>query len=37
MKNNQFRHREKDENLLSIEVPYLSPVNALMYLANCTI
>ena len=36
MKNNLFRPREKDENLLGPEVPYLSVIYVLMYLANCT-
>ena len=37
MKNDSFRHREKDENFLGLEVPYLSAIDALMYLTNCTI
>ncbi|KAL6329106.1 hypothetical protein AAG906_007652 [Vitis piasezkii] len=36
MKNDSFRHCEKDEELLGHEVPYLSVIGALMYLANCT-
>ena len=31
-----FRPREKDEELLGPEVPYLSAIGALMYLANYT-
>ena len=31
-----FRPCEKGEELLGPEVPYLSAINALMYLANCT-
>ncbi|XP_074328322.1 secreted RxLR effector protein 161-like [Apium graveolens] len=31
-----FRPREKGEELLGPEVPYLSAIGALMYLANCT-
>lgn len=31
-----FRSREKDEELLGPEVPYLSAIGALMYLANYT-
>ncbi|XP_074360437.1 secreted RxLR effector protein 161-like [Apium graveolens] len=31
-----FRPREKGEELLGPEVPYLSAISALMYLANCT-
>ncbi|RVW17178.1 Retrovirus-related Pol polyprotein from transposon RE1 [Vitis vinifera] len=31
-----FRPCEKDEELLGPEVPYLSAIGALMYLANCT-
>ena len=37
MKNDSFRHCEKDENLLSLEIPYLSVIGALMFLANCII
>ena len=33
---NSFRLCEKYEELLSLEVPYLSVIGALMYLANCT-
>ncbi|XP_074352379.1 secreted RxLR effector protein 161-like [Apium graveolens] len=33
---NPFRPREKGEELLGPEVPYLSAIEALMYLANCT-
>ena len=36
MKNDLFPHCEKDEELLGTEVPYLSAISALMYLANCT-
>ena len=36
VKNDPFRHCEKDEELLGPEVPYLSAIGALMYLANCT-
>ena len=31
-----FRPYEKGEELLGLEVPYLSAIGALMYLANCT-
>ncbi|XP_060963457.1 secreted RxLR effector protein 161-like [Cannabis sativa] len=31
-----FRPREEHEELLGLEVPYLSAIRALMYLANCT-
>ncbi|XP_044430953.1 disease resistance protein RPM1-like [Triticum aestivum] len=31
-----FRPKEEGEETLGLEVPYLSPVGALMYLANCT-
>ena len=37
MQNDSFFHREKDENLLGLEVLYLSVIDALMYLANCTV
>ncbi|KAL6319511.1 hypothetical protein AAG906_014187 [Vitis piasezkii] len=36
VKNDPFRPCEKDEELLGPEVPYLSAIGALMYLANCT-
>ena len=36
VKNDPFRPCEKDEELLGPEVPYLSVIGALMYLANCT-
>ena len=35
MKNDSFHHCEKDV-VLGPEVPYLSAIGALMYLANCT-
>jgi len=31
-----FRPKEEDEEILGPEVPYLSAIGALMYLANCT-
>ena len=36
VKNDLFRPCEKSEELLGPEVPYLSVIGALMYLANCT-
>ena len=36
VKNDSFRHYEKNEELLGLKVPYLSTIGALMYLANCT-
>jgi hypothetical protein len=33
---NQFRSKNEDEELLGPEVPYLSAIGALMYVANCT-
>ena len=36
VKNDPFRPCEKDEKLLGPEVPDLSAIGALMYLANCT-
>ncbi|RVW14192.1 Copia protein [Vitis vinifera] len=36
VKKDPFRPCEKDEELLGPEVPYLSAIGALMYLANCT-
>ena len=35
VKNDPFRLYEKDEELLGPEVPYLSAIGALIYLANC--
>ena len=37
MKNDSFRHHEKDKILLDLEAPYLSAISVLMYLANCTV
>jgi hypothetical protein len=36
VKNDPFRPPEEDEEILGPEVPYLSAIGALMYLANCT-
>ena len=36
VKNDSFCPCKKDEELLDLEVPYLSVIGALMYLANCT-
>ena len=36
MKNDSFRPCKKNEELLGLEVQYLSVIGALMYLANCT-
>ena len=36
VKKDLFRPCEKDKELLGPEVPYLSTIGALMYLANCT-
>ena len=36
VKNDLFYPYKKDEELLGLEVPYLSAICALMYLANCT-
>jgi len=36
MNKNQFRPKDEDEELLGTEVPYLSVIRALMYVANCT-
>ncbi|RVW51150.1 Retrovirus-related Pol polyprotein from transposon TNT 1-94 [Vitis vinifera] len=36
VKKDPFRLCEKDEELLGLEVPYLSAIGALIYLANCT-
>lgn len=36
VKNDHFHPQENDEEILGPEVPYLSTIGALMYLANCT-
>jgi hypothetical protein len=36
VKKDHFRPREDDEEILCPEVPYLSAISVLMYLANCT-
>ena len=36
MNKDQFRPRDENEELLEPEVPYLSAIGALMYIANCT-
>ena len=36
VKNDLFCPYKKDEELLGLKVPYLSPIGALVYLANCT-
>ena len=36
VKNDQFCHCEKGEELLGLEVLYLSVIGALMYFSNCT-
>ena len=36
MKKYSFRHCEKGEELLGLEVPYLSVIGTIMYLAICT-
>ena len=36
VKNDLFRHYEKNEELRGLKVPYLSVIDALMYLAKCT-
>ena len=36
MNKDQFRPKDEDEELLGTEVPYLSAIGALMYVANCT-
>ena len=36
MNKDQFRPKDEDEELLGTEVPYLSAIRALMYIANCT-
>ena len=36
MNKDQFRPKDEDEELLGIEVPYVSAIGALMYVANFT-
>src|SRR5436190_21775828 len=36
MNKGQFKPMDKNEELLGPEVPYLSAIGALMYIANCT-
>ena len=36
VKKDPFRPREDNEEILGPEVPYLSAIGALMYLANCS-
>jgi hypothetical protein len=36
MNKDQFRPKDENEELLGPEVPYLSAIEALMYIANCT-
>ena len=36
VKKDAFRPHEDDEEILGPQVPYLSAIGALMYLANCT-
>ena len=36
MNKDQFRPKDEDEELLGTEVPHLSAIGALMYVANCT-
>src|SRR6266508_2761965 len=36
MNKDQFRPRDENEELLGLEVSYLSAIGALMYIANCT-
>ena len=36
MNKDQFRPQDEDEELLGTEVPYLSAIKMLMYIANCT-
>ena len=36
MNKDQLRPKDEDEELLGTEVPYLSVIRALMYVANCT-
>ena len=36
VKRDLFRHKENDEDILEPEVPYLSTISTLLYLAQCT-
>ena len=35
VKNNHFRPQEEDEEILGLEVPYISAIDTLMYFSNC--
>ena len=35
VKNDHFHPQEEDEEILSLEVPYISAIDTLMYFANC--
>ena len=36
VKNDHFLPQEKDEEILGLEVSYISAIDTLMYFANCT-
>ena len=36
VKNDHFHPQEEDEEILSLEVPYISAIDTLMHFANCT-
>ena len=36
VKKDHFRPQEEDEEILGLEVPYISAIDTLMYFANCT-
>jgi hypothetical protein len=36
VKKDHFRPQEEDEEILDLEMPYISAIDTLMYFANCT-
>ena len=36
VKKDHFHPQEEDEEILGLEVPYISAIDTLMYFANCT-
>ena len=36
IKKDHFRPQEEDKEILGLEIPYLSAIDTLIYLANCT-
>jgi hypothetical protein len=36
VRKDHFRPQEKDEEILGLEVPYISTIDTLIYFSNCT-